>query len=171
MNDEHMRMKQWCEASVTDDERVSFELDRSFLLNEHGHINSKDDSSINSACEHSAKDKTGAITSSASSNIEYCLAHHNESLPKSNTATLWLELSCNKHTLDDLKNSNTGETFAIIDSDNPLNNEGASLLRSVVIKESEGSNGGLTVWKLMDERYARFTENMKCDEDDGLRAE
>ena len=79
--DEHMCMAQ------TNGKTVCFELDWGFWLSKCGHINSKEDSSIESACEHSAKDETEAISSSTSSNIDNHLLHPEDSPPKPNAAT------------------------------------------------------------------------------------
>ena len=80
-------------------------------------------------------------------------------------------MSRNKHALHDLKDADIGESFAIMDSNIPLNDKGASLLRRIVIKEAEGSNDNSTVWKSMDERKDCIMDDINCTEDHRLRAE
>ena len=164
-------MNHWHGTTLTAGEGVSFELNHSDLSNDHSHIDSNDHSSIESASHHSAKEITTVMTSSSSANLEQYLSSLNEAPLNSNATTPWLELSRNKCTLDDLLRANVGETFAIMDSEVPLNNEGAILQRRIIVKETEERDGDPEVWKVMDEHNVRFIENIICDYDHGLCAE
>ena len=67
--------------------------------------------------------------------------------------------------MDNLLCANIGETFIIMDSKTPLNNEGAILQRRIIVNETEEREVDPEVWKVMDEHNSRFIENTTCDED------
>ena len=164
-------MNQWHGNCLTAGEGVSFELNYSDLSNDYAHINSNDHSSIESTSRHSAKEETAVITSSFSDDLEQYLSSRNEAPLNCNATTPWLELSRNKYTPDDLLCENIGDTFIIMDSEVPLNNEGAIMQRRIVVKENKEKDGNPEVWKVMDENNVRFIKNITCDEDRGLCAE
>ena len=78
---------------------------------------------------------------STSENIHEHLSTRDEFHCNQENTTPWLELSCNKYSLQDLLRGDTGESFAILASEIPLNNEGTILERQITTKIAEAEDG------------------------------
>ena len=122
------------ESALTIGDGVSFELNYSNLSKDNNNNDSRDQLSINSSLKQLAVEGKAVITYLPSTNLHQHLSTHNKDTTIINSATSWLELSCTKYTLDNLVNAQVIVSFTIIESEIPLNNEGAIFERGIITK-------------------------------------
>ena len=92
---------------------------------------------------HASELKVSITSSSAAKTLSsslkplLLLSSHRQDAKTVKSSALWLELSCLKHTLDDLLNTLVRSSFTIVESKVPINDNGAIFIRRIVTKIAE----------------------------------
>ena len=73
--------------------------------------------------------------------------------------------------MHDLLKAPARSSFAIVESEVPINNDRAAFIRHIVTKIVEEAGNDPEAWEVKDKHNNRFIENLLCAEDHSLFAD
>ena len=164
-------MEKWHDfaENISDSDALVLKPSDALLRNISHQLPSKESLNATSA-KPSVTDNEAASTSFASNAHGHSSAQVKNMRNEENIAS-WLFLSRKKCAKQDLHSASAGDSFAILESNDPINNEGANLLRRIVAKIEESKDEHASKWQMMDEHGKCVIANIVCDKDHGLLAE